>query len=334
MINEKYLIVSMGSIGRRHLRNLRKLRPLAQIGILRLTTFGLGEELPDGANIQFLSIDQALSFCPAAAILACPSAYHLQIAIPLVKAGIPLLIEKPIAACSAGMSELIEASRDIQVMVAYNLRFLPSLVEARRLLQSGAIGQILGARVEVGQYLPDWRPAARYQESVSAQKRLGGGVLLELSHEIDYLYWILGLPSRVAAYGNRYSSLEIDVEDMVSLTLEYDHPNMLVNVHLDFLQRAATRCCKFIGSEGILKWDFFTETISIYLADTREWLHNNSFAVHDKNIMYLNELSHFLEAVEFGTPIMIDARQGLQVLQTVEAAKRSIATRATVELVT
>ena len=331
-VAEKYLIVSIGSIGRRHLRNLRTLRPKAQIGTLRLTAIGAGEGLPEGADIQFGSIDEALAFAPAAAIIASPASSHLAVALPLVRAGIPLLIEKPLATTCMGVGELLDAAAGIPVMVAYNLRFLPSLAETRRLVQSGSIGQILGVRAEVGQYLPDWRSAARYQESVSARQVLGGGALLELSHEIDYVCWILGAPSRVAASGGRYSALEIDVEDMVSLTLEYDQPRILANIHLDFLQRAASRSCKFIGSEGTLVWDGMAETIALYRADTREWTRTELRAVPDKNAMYLDELSHFLGAVEHRTPVMIDGEQGLQGLSIVEAAKRSITTRAGVEL--
>jgi predicted dehydrogenase len=217
-------------------------------------------------------------------------------------------------------------------MTAYNLRFLPSLAETRRLVLSGAIGQVLGVRAEVGQYLPDWRPAARYQDSVSAREDLGGGTLLELSHEIDYVTWILGKPARVHACGGRYGALEIDVEDMVSLGLEYEQPRMLANIHLDFLQRAASRTCKFIGAEGTLVWDGMAETIALYRADTRAWTRTELRATPDKNQMYLDELSHFLEAVEQRQPVTISGEQGLQVLRIVEAAKRSIATRAVVEL--
>jgi predicted dehydrogenase len=101
---------------------------------------------------------------------------------------------------------------------------------------------------------------------------------------------------------------------------------------LDFLQRASSRICKFIGSDGTLVWDGMAETIALYRADIGEWRRTELRAGPDKNVMYLDELSHFLEAVENGTPVMIDGEQGLQVLRIVEAAKRSIATRSAVEL--
>lgn len=332
-MTRRYLVVSLGSIGRRHLQNLRRLRPQSRIGVLRLSR-DADASLPEGANSLFRSMEEALAFAPAAAIICSPATTHLPVALALVRAGVALLVEKPLAHASQGLDDLLAQARGrgVPLMTAYNLRFLPSLVETHRIVRAGAIGQVLGVRAEVGQYLPDWRPSARYQESVSARQELGGGALLELSHEIDYVCWILGSPSRVSACGGRYGALEIDVEDMVSLSLEYDQPRLLANIHLDLLQRSASRTCKFIGSEGTLIWDGIAETIDVYRSDTRQWTRTELPAVPDKNTMYLKELAHFLDAVERLAPVGIDGEQGLQVLRIVEAAKRSIATRAAVEL--
>ena len=315
------------------MQNLRHLRPQARIGVLHLLHEPKAS-IPEGADVVFNSMEQALAFAPVAAIVCSPASTHLPVAQALAEAGVSLLVEKPIANTSQGLGNLFAQvrARGAQLMTAYNLRFLPSLIEARHLVLSGAIGQVLGVRAEVGQYLPDWRPGVRYQDSVSASQALGGGALLELSHEIDYVCWILGSPSRVSACGGRYGALEIDVEDMVSLTLEYDEPRLLANIHMDFLQRSASRICKFIGSEGTLVWDGIAETIDTYLSETRQWKRKELPSIPNNNAMYLNELMHFLDAIERHAPVDIDGAQGLQVLRIVEAAKLSISTRATVEL--
>ena len=332
-MSENYLVVSLGSIGRRHLQNLRRLRPHARIGVLHLSDVPTGP-MPEGVDCRFTSMMDARAFRPSAAIVCSPASTHLAVARALVEDGVPLLIEKPIAHESAGLAELLAraASRGVPLMTGYNLRFLPSLIETRRLVESGAIGNVLGVRAEVGQYLPDWRPSARYQDSVSARQALGGGALLELSHEIDYIYWLFGAPARVLAAGGRFSALEIDVEDMVSLCLEYEQPRRLVNIHLDFLQRAASRTCKFIGSEGTLVWNGIADCIDLYRADARQWSRIEVPAVPDKNAMYLDELSHFLQAVERRSVPGIDGAQGLAVLRIVEAARESIIRREAVEL--
>ncbi|TCS35096.1 putative dehydrogenase [Paucimonas lemoignei] len=325
---EKFLIVSLGSIGRRHLANLRLLRPNAEIAVLRLHSNISSEAVPDGVNIQFASIDEALAFQPNAAVLAGPASTRLPLMRTFAEAGIPMFLEKPISNTLTGLQEVLQycSLRKLPLMTGYNLRFLPSLKKVKCLLDDGCIGRVLAARAEVGQYLPDWRPTSRYQDTVSARKSLGGGALLELSHEIDYLYWFFGLPAAVSASGGRYSSLDIDVEDLVSLNLEYaDESRRLVSVHLDFLQRAPTRTCKFIGTEGTLVWNGLSDTIDLYSAATRSWSSiGTAVGQSDRNRMYIDELAHFLACLEESDSILIDGAQAYDVLAIIEAAKRSI----------
>jgi predicted dehydrogenase len=333
-MDEKFLIVSLGSIGRRHLNNLRRLRPAAQIGVLRLNTTISPDVLPDGVDVQFDTIESALAFRPSAAIVAGPASTHLKVARKLADASLPMLLEKPIADSCNGLRPLIEGckAQKVPIMTGYNLRFLPSLQEAKRLLETGCIGQVLGVRAEVGQYLPDWRPASRYQETVSSQRRLGGGALLELSHEIDYLYWFFGLPQYVTAIGGHYSALEIDVEDMVNVCLEYENRRFLVNIHMDFLQRSPTRGCKFIGEKGTLVWNGISDEIDLFCAEKGVWERLATSALSDRNQMYMDELAHFLDCVNKKTTPAIDGVQGYDVLAIVDAARASLEHRSAVKV--
>lgn len=322
--SQRYLIVSLGSIGRRHLRNLRSLRGEATIAVWRQHSTVV--EIPEGADQQFTTLAEALAFKPHAAIIAGPATTHLPVAMALAAAGIPLLVEKPIADHPDGLEALLALCRErrLTLMTGYNLRFLPSLRETKRLLDDGAIGPVLAARVEVGQYLPDWRPTNDYRQAVSARRELGGGALLELSHELDYIYWLFGLPARVTARGGRYSRLEIDVEDMVELLFEYDAPARIVNVHLDMVQRAPVRRARFIGEDGTLLWDGITDRIECYRAEDARWEVLDQFALADRNRMYLDELSHFLHCLEYAEVPLIDGEQGRDVLTMAAAARESM----------
>lgn len=324
---EKYLIVSLGSIGKRHLANLRRLCPDAQIGVLRLHT-ALSDSLPEGADLQFSSLPEALAFGPSAAIIAGPASAHLEMANVLAAAGISLLVEKPLADVTLGVPALLKLCKaaDVPLLVGYNLRFLPSLLESKRLIDSGVIGRVLGVRAEVGQYLPDWRPTTRYQDSVSAQCSLGGGALLELSHEIDYLYWMFGMPQCVSARGGRYGELEIDVEDMVTICLEYADPDRLIEIHLDFLQRAPARGCKFIGELGTLVWNGMTDGIELFRVGGAGWEKIDGYVQPERNQMYVDELRHFLDCVHKKESAICDGVQGYDVLTIVEAARTSMQT--------
>lgn len=327
------MVVCLGSIGRRHLKNLRSLRPHAKIAVLRLTSSACSPP-PAEADFQFIDIRAAIDFSPVAAIICSPAIEHVSIAKVLLEQSISVLIEKPLSHSIEGVDALISLAntKKLTLMTAYNLRYLPSLKSVHSLIHSGAIGNVYGVRAEVGQYLPDWRPGKPYQETVSAQKSLGGGALLELSHELDYIYWLFGLPERVSANGGHFSDLEIDVEDMVSINLEYDNPKRLVNVHADFLQRSISRTCKFIGSEGTLLWDGMANTVSMYSAATREWQAIAVEAMTDRNQMYLEELSHFLECVEQKVAPYIGAHEGKDVLKIIKASEKSMQTQTTVHI--
>src|SRR5882762_6465801 len=216
---ERLLIVGLGSIGRRHARLARDLVPNLQIVALR------HRDRPDagepGIDHCVSSLAEALRFCPQAAVVANPASHHLEVAMDLARAGVHLLVEKPISNATCGVAELIEECRvrRLTLMIGYNLRFLPSLMRFRELVEGRRVGRVLSARAEVGQFLPSWRPGSDYRQTVSARTELGGGVLLELSHEIDYLRWLFGEVEWVSAVERRQSALEIDVEDTAHLVL-------------------------------------------------------------------------------------------------------------------
>ncbi|CAN0605670.1 unnamed protein product, partial [Ectocarpus sp. 12 AP-2014] len=177
--------------------------------------------------------------------------YHLQHADKLLTANIPVLIEKPLCARLSELKAINLQERQVGMGVAYNLRYMPAARIVKTLLDDAAVGSISTAFAEVGQYLPDWRPDSNYREGVSASKALGGGALLELSHELDYLSWFFGPFSRVLGVTRRVGQLDIDVDDSVDALLE-KKDGLLVHVHLDFLQRQPCRHFKAIGDLGTI----------------------------------------------------------------------------------
>jgi predicted dehydrogenase len=331
---EQYLIVGFGSIGQRHLRNLRMLRPNATVALLRQNPSADRDDLPAGIDHQFTTLAEALAFKPRAAIVAGPATTHTAIGTALADAGAHLFIEKPLADCLDGIPALLDLCRrrKLTVMVGYNLRFLPSLKEVRRILESGALGRLLSTRAEVGQYLPDWRPDRDYRNTVTAQRELGGGVILELSHELDYLYWLFGLPRRVFARGGHYSGLHIDVEDVVEVVMEYLAPAHMVSVHMDMIQRVPVRTCRFVGEEGTLTWDGIADRVELFTAGEGKWTRCEHMANGDRNRMYVEELAHFLDCIEVGNEPLVDGEQGSDVLRIIHAVRDSIRDGCLVEL--
>src|SRR5262249_5372924 len=156
-------------------------------------------------------LDEAWRASPDVAVVATPPSTHTAVALEAARRGCHLFVEKPLSDRWDGVDELIAEvrARSLVCLVGCNLRFHPGLVELRRLLDEGAIGRVLGARIEFGQYLPDWHPWEDYRETYSARRALGGGVILDAIHELDYAMWLLGPVSKVTALADHISTLEI-----------------------------------------------------------------------------------------------------------------------------
>lgn len=326
------LVASLGSIGTRHLRNLSTLRPSARVTALRRPESAPNASLDKIVTVT--SVEEAIALEPTAAILAGPAPTHVPLATALLDAGIPCFIEKPLSHNCEGIQELRAAAArgSASVMVGYNMRFDPSFRALSDELSKDTIGTVYSVRAEVGQYLPSWRPESDYRQGVSAQRELGGGPLLELSHEIDYLYALFGMPVAVTCRGGRYSDLDIDVPDCIEILLEYETPHRMVSIHLDFLQRPASRECKLIGERGIIRWNALDRRILISQIDSGSSAREIILPDSDRNDVYLEELEAFLQMVEKGIASPISLEEGTDVMRIIEAANRSLNDKATISV--
>jgi predicted dehydrogenase len=223
-----------------------------------------------------------------------------------------------------GIDELISTSQNAGtiVMVGYQLRFCPSLLVVRDAMARGLVGRLLAIRAEVGQYLPDWRQASDYRAGVSAQRGLGGGVVLELSHELDYVRWLGGEVEAVRADVAKLGDLAIDVEDTAEIILRLAGGS-LASIHMDMLQRSATRTCKVIGSEGTIIWDGLAGSVCFYSARNAGWSELCPPTAPDRNDVFIAELEHFLHCVREGEPVQVDAAAGRRVVEIALAVKLS-----------
>lgn len=320
---DRILIVGLGSIGTRHAQIVRELLPNAQVAALRRP----GSDVTDvpGIDQSVNDVAAALHFRPHAVVIANPASHHVEAALPFAEQGIHLLIEKPLSCDSVGVRHLLDVARHNSAIVVtgYNLRFLCSLEKFREAILEGAVGRVLSVRAEIGQYLPDWRPNRDYRQTVSAQAALGGGALLELSHEIDYLRWIFGEVTSVNASLHRHSDLEIDVEDTAHLVMQFDAVSDLVGVlHMDFVRHDTTRQCTVIGEAGSLRWNGLQGTVEQYRRGGRAWQTVFSHR-EERNQSYCAEWRNFLDCIAGKSQPRISGEDGLAVVRIVEAARES-----------
>lgn len=322
---KKILIAGSGSIGQRHLTLARKLLPSAEIKILRSNLSGIGQQEVDLKN-EFTCVNQAVDFSPCIAIIANAAPHHLRIALTLAKHGTHLLIEKPLSNTTDGVAELLRICEDKNITLAcgYNLRYLSSLNYFREKINEQLIGDLYSVRVEVGQRLTEWRKNIDYRATVSARKALGGGVLLELSHEIDYVLWLFGMAEWVSASLTKQSNLQIDVEDTAHLLMGFPHKEtskkLIVNLTMDFARIDKTRTCVVTGSLGTLKWDAIRNEVLLYKSTDTEWETVYSAQAEDT---YHLEWVNFLDAIDRKVKPKVTGEDGLRVLVVAEAARLS-----------
>lgn len=321
----RILIIGLGSIGLRHLRLARQLFPQAEIAVLR---HKIGSDTPDLADYVLSTMDEALLFAPTLAVIANPAVLHIAAALPLAESGVHLLIEKPLSITSEGVEKLLNAckKKNVVLSVGYNLRHLKSLQAFKTMIDNRLIGDLWSIRAEIGQYLPSWRPETDYRKSVSARGSLGGGVLLELSHELDYLCWIFGDVKCVNAILAKQSDLEIDVEDSAHLILEIEAhgtgKSILASLNIDFIRQDRVRSCTVIGKRGSLRWDGINGTIELYTSDTNAWhLIYNHRTEPDES--YVGEWQNFIASIQGNAVPEVTGEDGLKVLKVIEGARLS-----------
>ena len=312
----KILIVGAGSIGRRHISNLNLLG-YKNIDVVdpneeRLKYVAKNFEI----NRTYKRLDDALDNFYNVAFILTPPSLHIPIAIELAKNGVHLFIEKPLSNSMKDidkLSNLIDKNR-LTVMIGYNQRFNIGIKEIRKFLPK--MGRIYYIRSEVGQYLPDWRPWQDYRDSYTARKELGGGILLDASHEIDYVLWLVSKKvKKVSGIYKKVSSLQIDVEDLAEVFIEFEDET-IASIHMNMIERGYNRYVKIIGEKGNLKYNFKSKEFSYYNGDNR-LMYKKIYENFDLNQTYIDEIKHFFEYIKLRKKPLITLEDGKKVLDIV-----------------
>jgi predicted dehydrogenase len=343
----KILMIGLGGIGQRHVRNLRALlSDSAEIIAYRVrrqmhvVTPVMGADRNRNVENEYMirtfsNLEEALAEKPDIAFICNPSSLHISVALDCVQANCDVFVEKPLSDSLRGIQKLIHTAEENKTiaMVGYQLRFHPCLRALADTVKSGILGNLLAVRATVGEYLPNWHPYEDYRQMYAARADLGGGVVLSQIHEFDYLYSLFGVPKRIYALGGHWSDLEIDVEDTASILMECcsaNHP-FPVQLHQDYVQSPPSRQCEVIGDRGRVVMDLHALSVSVFTrGNTTAQVQN--FSGFERNQLFIDQLKHFLDCVKSRTKPIVDLRDGLQSLRMALAAKRSIEDHEPIEL--
>ena len=295
------LIIGLGSIARKHILALRKLNENVSIYALRS---GQDKQEEEGIrNIYgFEEIPPHLDF----SIVSNPTSKHLEAIQLLIELNKPIFIEKPVFNSLEGISDLLKEvkERNLVTYIGCNLRFHPII---QRLKTEMNTRRPIEISAYCGSYLPDWRPGVDYRDIYSAQQSLGGGVHLDLIHELDYIVFLLGQPKSTQSYRSKKSNLEIDSTDVAHYVLEYVNTSVFITVN--YYRRKAKRQIECVWRDETWVADLINGTIQ---DDNSNIIFTYDLETVD---LYAQQLTYFWEAVKTGKPVMNDIFEATQVLR-------------------
>ena len=339
----KFLIAGLGSIGRRHFRNLIALGE-KDIVLLRTRKATLPDDELAGYPVE-TDINEALQkHKPDAVIVANPTALHLDIAIPAAEAGCAILLEKPVSDSLDRLDVLQQAAQKSgsKILVGFQFRYHPTLNKVRELVQANAIGKVITVHAHWGEYLPQWHPWEDYSKSYAARADLGGGVIRTLTHPLDYLRYLIGEVEALWSFNGHISPLKMDVEDVAEIGLKFSN-GAIGGVHLNYVQRPPRHTLEIVGTQGTLRWDnadgilhvqTFPAPFASYSDDPpapviETFSPPDNF---DRNQLFVSQTRHFIETARGGTEPVCSLDDGIMALCLALAAIESQETGKVVDI--
>jgi predicted dehydrogenase len=330
----KFLIAGLGSSGRRHFRNLIALGE-KEIVLLRTRKATLPDDELEGYPVE-ADLNEALKkHRPDAVIVANPTAMHLEIAIPAAEAGCHILLEKPVSHSLERLDLLQKAAAKSgsKILVGFQFRYHPTLNRARALIQSNALGKLLTVHAHWGEYLPQWHPWEDYRQSYAARADLGGGVIVTLTHPLDYLRYLLGEVDSLWSFNGHISPLEVEVEDAAEIGLRFTN-GAVGGVHVNYFQRPPVHRLEIVGTSGTIRWDNADGILHFYqLPATFGYFSDQPPAPvidrfsppegFERNQLFVAQTRHFIEIVRGETEPVCHLEDGVMALRLALAAYES-----------
>lgn len=313
----KFCLVGRGSIGTRHIKNLRSLGYNNVVAFSKSKNSVKDKDYFNKYQVQTLhSVDELKKFNPDAFIIANPTSKHIWAANLSLDLNAHIFMEKPL---SNSLNEIAELKQKLtkknKIFLQANcLRFHPAIRKIKDLIKKGKLGKIYFAKIQFGQFLPDWHPKEDYRKSYASQKSLGGGVILTLQHEIDYAYWLLGKFNKVKSLSRKVSDLEIDVKDVASIILETEQ-GALVEIHLDYLQRPSQRTIHIQGSKGSINYKFGDEIMEFFNFKKQKTSPILDLKNYNSNQMYIDEMEHFIDCIHGTAQPLVPINEAVYILK-------------------
>lgn len=298
----KGLIIGLGSIGRKHANAIRSIDDKIELYALRSSQ----NDESESYTRDIYSYDEVDKVGFDFVIVSNPSSLHLETIEQVIKLEIPIFLEKPAITQKDKIAELEQKLSQYKspTYVGCNLRFFEGLSFVKEYIKEKKINEV---NIYAGSFLPEWRPDTDYKTSYSAQASFGGGVHLDLIHEIDYAYWFWGTPEEVKSLKRSRSTIDVESIDYANYNLMY--PKFAVNIILNYYRRDYKRTAEFVLDNETVELNFATN--SVYKPDGQIYFSS------DQTILdtYKDQMSYFLNLVQTGGDSFNTILDGLEVLK-------------------
>jgi len=311
-------IIGLGSISKRHINNIKNLYPGYKIALLSSRNFSK-ENYDNVSTLDIFckDINELIILNPHYVLISCPSTQHADYAKSLIESGIPTIIEKPISSNyeDAKLIRELALKYNAKVQIGYCLRYLDSTLYIKDILLDQIKNDLLSINVKCGSYLPDWRDT-KWQDSVSANNFLGGGALLELSHEIDLLISLFKNIDLVWSQIGSLNHLNIDVEEEVAAVF-LTNKKKPITMNLNFCQKVTERKITFNTRESIIDWDILQNKITITTPIKKETIFSGNAMSHDNKYIDMIKEFHENDNIDYSSNID-DAVKTLQIIDQIK----------------
>lgn len=322
----KFLIVGLGSMGKRRIRNLQYLGEKDIIG------FELREDRRKEAGEKygiktFGSIDDAMKQNPDALIISTPPNHHIEYELLAAK-------NKKHFFCEAGiftkqLDELMEISEKNKIVAAPSctMRFHPSIRMVKELVDKRRISKVVAVTYHMGQYLPDWHPWEKITDFYAGQKETSACKEM-VPFEIEWMTWIFGDIKELSCIKGKVSNLEADIDDVYQLSFRFES-GAIGNMLTEVVSRTPLRVLRVVGEEGTIIWDWLDDSVKLYDAKTKVWSeHKEDQGFREKGYLakeapYIEEMKSFIEAINGLNGYPYSLEEDMKILNLLSSAERS-----------
>jgi predicted dehydrogenase len=284
----KFHIIGCGSIGQRHIINLLNLK---QIVTIYDTNNNLAKKVSKQLGVQIT--DSPIPQNTDCVCVCTPPSSHINLAKKAINKNFHVFIEKPISNSIKNLAQFSNKTKS-KIFVGYSFRFDKGLNQVKKLIDDNKIGKIISFDAYEGWHLSLWRSWQDYTKSYTGSKKLGGGIILDGSHELNYLLWLGGDITQVFSFYSVIPSLKVKTEGLAEILLKFKS-KAIGRIHLDFINPRYNRHCEIIGDRGSIRWYFETKNIEIQKTGSSKYrtIHYGK----DNNQMYIDEMKYVISCI-------------------------------------